>query len=117
MNRVFDVLVLHQSDVTDRYNELRAGGMDEAQALEAVRVYRERYTDVGWKENRVYPGIAPLVMDDALTNFDDDRLDLALGCLTRLANDRQVILFTCQRREPDRLDGQDNVTVLRLNGF
>lgn len=64
-----------------------------------------------------YPGIAPLVMDDALTNFDDDRLDLALGCLTRLANDRQVILFTCQRREPDRLEGQDNVTVLRLNGF
>jgi uncharacterized protein YhaN len=64
-----------------------------------------------------YPGIAPLVMDDALTNFDDDRLDLALGCLTRLSGDRQVILFTCQRREPDRLDGQDNVTVLRLNGF
>ena len=42
---------------------MRYGGMDEAQALEAVRVYRERYTDVGWKENRVYPGIAPLLKE------------------------------------------------------
>ena len=64
-----------------------------------------------------YPGIAPLVMDDALTNFDDDRLDLALGCLTRLSGDRQIILFTCQHREPDRLEGQDGVTVLRLKDF
>ena len=64
-----------------------------------------------------FPGIAPLVMDDALTNFDDDRLDLALGCLTRLANDRQVILFTCQHREPDRLEGQENIDVIRMRDF
>ncbi len=32
-------------------------GMTEEQALEAQRVYRERYTTVGKYENRVYPGI------------------------------------------------------------
>ncbi len=32
-------------------------GMTEDQALEAQRIYRERYTSVGLFENRVYPGI------------------------------------------------------------
>ena len=64
-----------------------------------------------------YPGAAPLVLDDALLTFDDHRLDLALDCLTGLAGDRQVILFTCQHRELDRLEGMDNVITIRLDGF
>ena len=40
---------------------MRYAGLSEAQALEAVAKYRERYFTVGWKENRVYPGIALLV--------------------------------------------------------
>lgn len=35
--------------------------LDEAGAMEAVRIYRERFSSVGWKENRVYAGIAPLL--------------------------------------------------------
>ena len=60
---------------------------------------------------------APLVLDDALLTFDDHRLDLALDCLSELAGDRQVILFTCQHRELDRLEGRDDVTAIRLEGF
>lgn len=63
------------------------------------------------------PDAAPLILDDALLTFDDQRLDLALGCLTRLARDRQVILFTCQHRELDRLEGRENVTTIRLMDF
>jgi len=63
------------------------------------------------------PASAPLVLDDALLTFDDQRLDLALGCLTRLASDRQVILFTCQHRELDRLEGQENVIAIRMEDF
>ena len=36
-------------------------GMDEATALRAVRLYRARFEDVGWRENAVYPGIAQLL--------------------------------------------------------
>ena len=40
---------------------------------------------------------SPLVLDDALLTFDEERLALALDCLAGL--DRQVVLFSCQERE------------------
>jgi len=42
---------------------------------------------------------APLVLDDALVRFDDDRLALAMALLAEQAENRQVILFSCQHRE------------------
>lgn len=42
---------------------------------------------------------APLILDDALVSFDDQRLRLALEALEELARERQVLLFTCQSRE------------------
>ncbi|MBQ9169020.1 MAG: AAA family ATPase [Oscillospiraceae bacterium] len=42
---------------------------------------------------------APLVLDDALVRFDDARLATAMEILREEANDKQVILFTCQSRE------------------
>lgn len=42
---------------------------------------------------------APLVLDDALVRFDDDRLEAALEVLREIAQHRQVLLFTCQSRE------------------
>ena len=36
-------------------------GMDEETALRAVAIYRARFEEVGWLENAVYPGIAPLL--------------------------------------------------------
>ena len=42
---------------------------------------------------------APLVLDDALVRFDDDRLATALEILKQEAAEKQVILFTCQSRE------------------
>ena len=44
------------------------------------------------------PG-TPLVLDDALVRFDDERLKAAMDVLQAEANDRQVILFTCHSRE------------------
>ena len=40
---------------------------------------------------------SPLVLDDALLTFDEERLALALDCLAGLG--RQVVLFSCQERE------------------
>lgn len=42
---------------------------------------------------------APLVLDDALVRFDDQRLETALDILKETAQNKQVILFTCQSRE------------------
>ncbi len=42
---------------------------------------------------------APLVLDDALARFDDIRLEQAMAVLQEEAENRQVLLFTCQKRE------------------
>ena len=42
---------------------------------------------------------APLVLDDALVRFDDQRLKNALSLLVEATASKQVILFTCQNRE------------------
>ena len=43
----------------------------------------------------------PLVLDDALADFDDQRAGLALEVLLRESEQRQVLLFSCHRREAD----------------
>lgn len=42
---------------------------------------------------------APLILDDVLVRFDDRRMSAAVKILRELAENRQVILFTCQGRE------------------
>ncbi|MGN0978504.1 MAG: ATP-binding protein [Faecousia sp.] len=42
---------------------------------------------------------APLILDDALVRFDDDRMKAAVEILKTMAENRQVICFTCQERE------------------
>lgn len=56
----------------------------------------------------------PLVLDDALINFDDMRCAAALELLLRASEKRQILLLTCQHREAAYLSGRDNVTVLTL---
>ena len=55
----------------------------------------------------------PIVLDDALTNFDDTRLAFALDLLTRVAQERQVLLFTCHRREQAYFE--QDTEILRQN--
>lgn len=57
---------------------------------------------------------APLVLDDALVNFDDQRLGLALDLLQQLAAHRQILLFTCQSRERLYLQKKPDVHVTTL---
>jgi len=56
----------------------------------------------------------PLIMDDALISFDDDRLHAALDFLLQESRQRQILLFTCQKREQEYLAGRENVTLLTL---
>ncbi len=45
----------------------------------------------------------PLILDDVLQHFDDDRLLEALSLLQELAANRQILLFSCQKREAEVL--------------
>ena len=56
----------------------------------------------------------PLILDDALTNFDDSRCAAALRFLRQEAESRQVLLFTCHSREADFFAGDPEVAVQRL---
>lgn len=47
---------------------------------------------------------APLVLDDALIRFDEQRLACALQLLKELSKQRQIILLTCQDREKKLLN-------------
>ena len=44
---------------------------------------------------------APLILDDALVRFDDQRLAEAVDLLLEASEHKQVILFSCQTRELD----------------
>ena len=56
----------------------------------------------------------PLILDDALVTFDDERLHAALDYLLEESQRRQILLFTCQKREMAYLQGKENVTVTKL---
>ena len=56
----------------------------------------------------------PLVLDDALNNFDDERCQRALELLLKIAETRQIILLTCQHREAAYIKGRENVNILSL---
>ena len=38
-------------------------GMTEDEAMRGLALFRERYVPVGWRENRVYPGIRPILRE------------------------------------------------------
>ena len=106
LTREFEALASRRGDVTPRKLLTLSKGTADQLYL-AVRL---AVCDL------VLPGDdpAPLVLDDALVNFDDERLALALDLLRDLANRRQILLFTCQSRERLCLAGSPDVHITRL---
>ncbi len=56
----------------------------------------------------------PLILDDTFANFDETRMAAALDWLLDAARQRQILLFTCQRREGDYLQTAENVRIITL---
>lgn len=44
---------------------------------------------------------APLILDDALVRFDDQRMKAAVELLKEMGQNKQILLFTCQGREAE----------------
>ena len=57
---------------------------------------------------------APLILDDALLTFDDGRLHRTLDYLARLGEKRQILLFTCQKREGEYLQGRPDANIITI---
>lgn len=56
----------------------------------------------------------PIVLDDALVNFDRVRMERALRLLAELAGTRQILLFTCHEREYDYFASDSSVNRIAL---
>ena len=56
----------------------------------------------------------PVILDDALANFDDGRCAAALRYLKEAAKNRQILLFTCHSREADFFSGDGEVFIQQL---
>ena len=56
----------------------------------------------------------PVILDDALASFDDDRCAAALRWLRAEAEHRQILLFTCHSREAGFFSEDRAVSVQRL---
>ena len=105
LDRELDASAMEGSGVLPRRALfLSKGTVDQIYLAVRLAVY-----DLCLKERR-----APLVLDDALAAFDDGRMALALDLLAQLAEDRQILLFTCQSREAACLSGRPEVTIQSL---
>ena len=56
----------------------------------------------------------PIILDDALANFDDERAAAALRWLKKESKRRQILLFTCHSREGAFFADDEEVFVQRL---
>ncbi|WP_160678527.1 AAA family ATPase [Clostridium sp. C8-1-8] len=56
----------------------------------------------------------PIILDDAFVQYDDIRLKNILDYLYDISYKRQVLLFTCQRREVDILSDREKVNIINL---
>lgn len=57
----------------------------------------------------------PIIMDDSLLTFDDTRMSSALDYLKEMSKARQILLFSCHKREYEYLKEDKNVNVINLN--
>lgn len=57
----------------------------------------------------------PVILDDALVNFDDERCRYALKVLKEMAKTRQIILFSCHSREAEMAKNLKSVKIIKLN--
>ncbi len=49
-------------------------------------------------------GEVPIVLDDAFVQYDDTRLEYALNYIKKVAQNRQILLFSCHKREMEFLN-------------
>ncbi|SHG67072.1 ATP-binding protein [Ornithinibacillus halophilus] len=85
-------------------NELSQGTIN--QLYVALRI---AISEIMSKETRL-----PFIIDDAFVHFDKSRTKLIIDLLRELANDNQVILFTCKKEVKDFFSPQNSINLTTL---
>lgn len=107
----------HMRQLTDgRYDRIRLG---EDFSVQAGTVQEDTLREALWRSDgtmdQMYLAMrlavaeelmpdSPLILDDALVRFDDVRLKAALQLLQKQAENRQILLFSCQSREKQLIE-------------
>ncbi|MGI5962264.1 MAG: ATP-binding protein [Lawsonibacter sp.] len=105
LNRELEGSVLRPSDVLPRSAlSLSKGTVDQLYLAVRLAVCR-----------LCLPQRPPIVLDDALLSFDQERLGLALELLEELSQEQQILLFTCQNREAQLLGSRPGLTSISLS--
>lgn len=55
--------------------------------------------------------VVPLLIDDAFVHFDEERASLAVQLLEDIAEEQQVILYTCQRHVAESVSGLKSLRI------
>ena len=106
LSRDFSLSAESQGDPTGRSIQLLSQGAADQLYL-AVRL---AICDMVLPEEKS----VPLILDDVLLTFDEQRMHAALDYLLKESRKRQIILFSCQKREQAYLAGHEGVHVLSL---
>lgn len=63
-------------------------------------------------------GLLPFIMDEVFAQYDDTRITQTLRYLAEISSERQVILFTCKKREMHIASEvfKDNLNIINLSG-
>lgn len=87
-----DLEILHTSGSSKGLMEMSRGTREQlylAMRLGLIQEYEKRSESM------------PVIMDDILANFDDDRGPLAIQSMKKFAENRQVIVLTCHKNTYD----------------
>ena len=95
---------------TDDFVARDSGALSQGAADQLYLAVRLAICDMVLPEEKSIP----LVLDDALVSFDDERCQAATELLLKLSETRQILLLTCHHREAAFLNGRKNVSVLSL---
>lgn len=106
LSRDFSLSAESQGDPTGRSIQLLSQGAADQLYL-AVRL---AICDMVLPEEKS----VPLILDDVLLTFDEQRMHAALDYLLKESQKRQIILFSCQKREQAYLAGHEGVHMLSL---
>jgi len=106
LDRKFALRVREPSSAVDRESAYLSAGAEDQLYL-ALRLAISR---LALPEEKA----CPVILDDALASFDDERCRRALELLLELSGDRQIILFSCHSREAEYLADRPGVRIQRL---
>ncbi|GIM29181.1 hypothetical protein CPJCM30710_18470 [Clostridium polyendosporum] len=58
--------------------------------------------------------MVPIILDDAFVQYDDERIKRVLEELYKISKNKQIIIFSCQKREMEFLENRENVNIIRI---